>query len=167
MKRPPPTCCHPKAPAPGWMDRLRKQAGRVTQSRQRVLEALARLQRPSTPKEIAEAVTSGSCDLATVYRSVDLFESLGLVQRIDLGDGLARFEIADDDAHGHHHHHLVCRRCERIVQLDDCILADMEARLARHYGFTDITHRLEFFGVCADCGAPAKSAAPKRASRRR
>lgn len=133
------------------MERLRSQAGRVTRSRRGVLEALARLRRPSTPRQIVDAVTEGSCDLATVYRSMALFEKLGLVHRIDLGDGLARFEIADDDPHGHHHHHLVCRECERIIQLDDCILAEMETRLSRHYGFHDITHRLEFFGVCPDC----------------
>lgn len=96
-----------------------------------------------------------------------LFEHLGLVRRIDLGDGLARFEIADNDPDGHHHHHLVCRRCERIVQLDDCILADMESRLSRHYGFQEITHRLEFFGVCPDCQRVRTRAAGSKEGRDR
>lgn len=145
------------------MARLRSQAGRVTRSRRGVLEALARLRRPSTPRQIVDAVTEGSCDLATVYRSMALFEKLGLVHRIDLGDGLARFEIADNHPGGHHHHHLVCRQCERIVQLDDCILAEMEARLSRHYGFQAITHRLEFFGICPDCQrGRARDAGSKR-----
>jgi Fur family ferric uptake transcriptional regulator len=152
------------------MERLRSQAGRVTRSRRGVIEALVRLQRPSTPREIADAVGEGSCDLATVYRSMALFEKLGMVHRIDLGDGLARFEIADNDPHGHHHHHLVCRECERIIQLDDCILAEMETRLSRHYGFKQITHRLEFFGVCPDCQRvrpPAGGAQRTRARRPR
>ncbi len=133
------------------MERLRSQAGRVTQSRQTVLEALRQLHRPSTPKQIAEATGRQGCDLATVYRSMALFERMGLVHRIDLGDGLARFEIADADPHGHHHHHLVCRQCDRIVKLDDCILAEVQSQLARDHGFENITHRLEFFGTCPVC----------------
>ncbi len=133
------------------MDRLRREAGRVTRSRRVVLEALGRLQRPSTPRQIAEAVGGERCDLVTVYRSLKLFERLGLVQRIELGDGLARFEIADDDVHGHHHHHLVCRECNRIVRLEMCILADVERALSRRYGYAEIGHRLEFFGTCPDC----------------
>ncbi len=158
------SCCSHKTPDHEWMARVRGRAGRVTQSRRRVLDALAKLRRPSTPREIADAVASGGCDLATVYRSMALFEQLGLVHRIDLGDGLARFEIADDDPHGHHHHHLVCRQCHRIVELADCILAEMESRLATHYGFHAISHRLEFFGTCPDCQArPAKRPRQKKA----
>ncbi|MFM1942345.1 MAG: hypothetical protein RI897_1327 [Verrucomicrobiota bacterium] len=132
------------------MDRLRQQAGRVTSSRRAVLEALVRLARPSTPKEIAAAVLDASCDLATVYRSMKLFESMGLVHRIDLSDGASRFELADDNTQGHHHH-LICRQCERIIKLDDCILDELQQTLQRQFGFTQIEHRLEFFGICPDC----------------
>jgi Fe2+ or Zn2+ uptake regulation protein len=151
-------CCSQHTPAPEWMDRLRGQAGRVTRSRREVLETLQRLRRPSTPKQILDAVAHGGCDLATVYRSMALFEGMGLVRRVDFGDGLARFEIADADPNGHHHHHLVCRACGLIVRLDDCILAEMDARLAGRYGFTEITHRLEFFGVCPKCVPTGKQA---------
>lgn len=98
---------------------------------------------------------------------MSLFERLGLVHRIDLGDGLARFEIADDDPTGHQHHHLLCNHCDRIVKLDDCVLAEVEAELARRYGYTGIKHRLEFFGTCPDCqgrGAPRSSSRDRDAS---
>ncbi len=133
------------------MDRLRDGAGRVTRSRRMVLDALARLRRPSTPKQIAGQLSGGRCDLATVYRTLALFEDMGIVRRVEFGDRQARFELADSDPDGHHHHHLVCRQCERIVKLDDCILAKLEARIAREFGFADVSHRLEFFGVCPDC----------------
>lgn len=148
------------------MERLRSQAGRVTQSRQVVLDALVQLQRPSTPKDIAQAVGERACDLATVYRSMALFERMGLVHRIDLGDGLARFEIADDDPQGHHHHHLLCRHCNRIVKLDVCVLAEVESALTRHYGYTDIKHRLEFFGVCPDCQSARRDSAKGKKMRK-
>jgi len=133
-------CCSQHAPVPDWMERLRSQAGRVTRSRRVVLETLEQLRRPSTPKEIEDAASEGG----------------GLVRRVDFGDGLARFEIADADPNGHHHHHLVCRACGRIVRLDDCILAEMDARLADRYGFKQISHRLEFFGICPKCTPAVK-----------
>jgi len=151
MNRHPDDCGHCPEPPSRWKERIRGQAGRVTRSRQVVLDALLRLRRPSTPKQIAEAVGTKACDLATVYRSVTLFEQMGLVHRIDLGDGLARFEIADDDPTGHQHHHLLCRHCSRIVKLDDCVLGEVEDALARRYGYVHIKHRLEFFGVCPEC----------------
>ncbi|MGA1236283.1 MAG: Fur family transcriptional regulator [Limisphaerales bacterium] len=151
MPRNQPRCCQSHPPSSQWMDRLRQQAGRVTSSRRAVLEALVRLARPSTPKEIAAAVQDANCDLATVYRSMKLFESMGLVHRIDLSDGASRFELADDNTQGHHHHHLICRQCERIIKLDDCILDELQQTLHLQYGFTQIQHRLEFFGTCPDC----------------
>lgn len=161
MKDCSPSGCTYDHPVPEWKDRLRGQAGRVTRSRQMVLDTLRRLQRPTTPKQIAEALPKASCDLATVYRSLTLFEEMGVVRRVDFGDRQARFEIADADPDGHHHHHLVCRECERIVKLDDCILADLEARLAREHGFVEIMHRLEFFGVCSTCQEARKRRRPR------
>lgn len=145
------SCCLHHSPLLQWKERIRGQAGRVTRSRQIILEALLRLRRPSTPKQIAEAVGTRALDLATVYRCLTVFEQMGLVRRIDFGDGLARFEIADDDATGHQHHHLLCRHCDRIVRLDNCVLGEEEASLARRYGFVEIKHHLEFFGICPAC----------------
>ncbi|HOW65469.1 MAG TPA: transcriptional repressor [Candidatus Paceibacterota bacterium] len=152
--------CHHRSPPSQWQELIRRQAGRVTRTRQLLLEALLRLRCPSTPKQIAEAVGRRTCDLATVYRCMTLFEQMGLVHRVDFGDGLARFEIADDDPSGHHHHHLLCRQCDRIVKLDDCILGEVESSLASHYGFVEIQHRLEFFGICPDCQQARRRPSP-------
>jgi Fur family ferric uptake transcriptional regulator len=134
-----------------WKASVRQGAGRVTRSREEILEILRQRQRPWTPQEILGVLAPKRCDLATVYRTLTRFEELGLVQRVDLGDGRARFEIAEDQPGGHHHHHLVCRDCSQILEIDDCIPADLEARVARQHGFRDVTHRLEFFGICPKC----------------
>lgn len=154
------TGCLYRSPTSQWKERIRGQAGRVTRSRQVILDALLRLRCPSTPKQIAQAIGTRTCDLATVYRCMSLFEQMGLVHRIDFGDGLARFEIADDDPTGHQHHHLLCRQCDRIVKLDDCVLEEVESSLARRYGYVEIKHRLEFFGVCPDCQQARNRPAP-------
>jgi Fe2+ or Zn2+ uptake regulation protein len=134
-----------------WKRSLRRQSGRVTRSRQSILELLRQKVRPFTPQEIASALGPQLCDLATIYRTLDRFEKLALIQRVDLGDGRARFEIADDQPGGHHHHHLVCRRCSLIVEIEDCIPAGLESRVASHHGFQEVSHKLEFFGLCPKC----------------
>lgn len=129
---------------------LRRQARRLTGPRQAILRLLASARRPLSSKELHEALPRGFCDVVTVYRSLQLLEKLRAVQRYDLGDGVARYRLlpAGDDGH---HHHLVCRACSRVVELDHCILGELEARLARESGYTELTHRLQFFGVCPAC----------------
>jgi Fe2+ or Zn2+ uptake regulation protein len=52
------------------------------------------------------------------------------------------------------------------VKLDDCVLAEVESALARHYGYADIKHRLEFFGVCPDCQSASDQPAKGKRTRR-
>jgi Fur family ferric uptake transcriptional regulator len=142
-------------PAPRLADltgRLRRQARKVTAPRQAILEVLRRQPRPLSNKEIFAALPSGAVDLATVYRCLHLLERLGMVKRFDFGDGVARFELLREGDDGHHHH-LICRRCAVVVELEECFGAEVERTLAAASGFTQITHTLEFFGVCPRCQA--------------
>ncbi len=130
--------------------RLRGQSRRLTGPRQAILRVLAEAGRPLSSKEIHEALPGGFCDVVTVYRSLHLLEGLGAVQRFDLGDGVARYRILTEGDDGHHHH-LVCRHCWAVVEMDQCILGELQARLARDTGFSALTHRLQFFGTCPAC----------------
>ncbi len=132
-------------------ERLYRQARRWTGPRQAILKFLERARRPLSSKEIHAGLGESECDLATVYRCLHLLEKLELVERFDLGDGVARYELRR--THGpNHHHHLVCRRCARVIELDDqCGLREFEQRLSARSGFTHLTHRLEFFGLCPAC----------------
>jgi Fur family transcriptional regulator, ferric uptake regulator len=130
-------------------DELRRNARKLTGPRKALLEALQRQDHPVTIKEITARLKTG-CDLTTIYRSMHLLETLGLVKRFDFGDGIARFELVqqgEDD----HHHHLICTGCSRVVEIEDCFPEELEERIARGNGFASITHRLEFFGVCPEC----------------
>ena len=130
---------------------LRHRSRRVTGARQAIIEALRKERRPMTVREISEALRGARCDLVTVYRSMRMLEELKLVQRFDFGDGVARFELIGEHGHGHHHHHLVCKRCTRIVEIEDCFPEELERSIASRNGFKSVTHRLEFFGVCPEC----------------
>jgi Fur family ferric uptake transcriptional regulator len=135
---------------PDLTARLRRQSRKVTASRQAILEVLRSHDHPLSIKEIFAALPTGDCDLATVYRSMHLLESMSIVKRYDLGDGAARFELLREGDDGHHHH-LVCTRCAGVVELDDCFLRELEEDLSARSGFKSVTHRLEFFGICPGC----------------
>ncbi len=139
-----------KPELPQLAARLKRQSRKLTHPREAVLSVLRRQAHPMAIKEIFASLPEGQCDLATVYRSMHLLERMGIVKRYDLGDGIARFELLPDGDDGHHHH-LVCTRCSGVVEIDGCAMSELEKRLAEQNGFTAVTHRLEFFGICPDC----------------
>ena len=130
--------------------RLRRQARKITGPRQAILSLLRARPHPLTSREIFAALPRGFCDLATVYRAMHLLEEMGMVKRFDFGDGAARFELVGEGDDGHHHH-LVCRKCSEVVELEECLPAEMEKRIAARSGFSAVSHKLEFFGICPEC----------------
>lgn len=140
----------PRPELPILTDRLRRKSRKITGPRQAILDVLRRHSHPLSNKEIFQALPGGYCDLATVYRSMHLLESMGMVKRFDLGDGSARFELLVEGDDGHHHH-LVCTRCSDVIELEECFLRELEERIAARNGFEAVTHRLEFFGICPQC----------------
>ena len=131
-------------------DQLRRSSRKITGPRQAILEVLRRHQHPLTSKEIHSGLGKEECDLATVYRNLKTLEEMRMVVRVDFGDGIARFELADGGSVDHHHH-LICTGCSRVVELTECLPSQLEEQIAERYGFTQVTHRLEFFGLCARC----------------
>ena len=143
------THCH-RERLPELTERLRGESRRVTGPRQAILHLLGESPHPLTSKEIFFRLPDRGCNLATIYRSLHLLESLGIVKRYDFGDGTARFELAAG-GHEDHHHHLICRGCSRVVEIEDCFPPELERQIARQHGFKAVTHKLEFFGLCPQC----------------
>lgn len=131
-------------------ERLRRKDCKITGPRRAILRVLADQSRPLSSQEIFRRLPKGEGDLATVYRSIQLLERLEMVKRFNLGDGVARFALLDERHHGHQHH-LVCTRCASMVEIGDCIVRELEERVAARSKFKAVTHRLEFFGVCPAC----------------
>jgi Fur family ferric uptake transcriptional regulator len=86
---------------------------------------------------------------ATIFRALELFVELHLVERLDLPSGEHAY-VACEPAH---HHHVVCSRCGRSVEVEDFGMTDVTREVARRTGFRIERHRLELFGVCPDCSA--------------
>jgi Fur family transcriptional regulator, ferric uptake regulator len=100
---------------------------------------------------------------ATVYRTVRLLRECGLAAERHFHDGEARFENVEEE---HHHDHLICERCGRIVEFANDTIERLQEQVAQKLGFVITRHKMELYGVCAECraGRVARSAA-KRESR--
>lgn len=148
------TCAHQhtekKQELASLTGRLRREARKITGPRAAILEILRHHPHPLTNKEIFAELPKGGCDLATIYRAMQMLEKLGMVKRFDFGDGAARFELVGEGDDGHHHH-LVCIKCAEVVEIAECFPGDIERRIAAANGFKAVTHKLEFFGLCPDC----------------
>ncbi|MBW7457231.1 Fur family transcriptional regulator [Paenibacillus sepulcri] len=88
--------------------------------------------------------------LATVYRTLELLNELDIVEKINFGDGVARFDLRSKD-HEHMHHHLLCSECGGVKEIKDDWLQELEERLEKEFGFTVSDHRLEFTGIYKKC----------------
>jgi Fur family ferric uptake transcriptional regulator len=144
------THSHKRQEMSALKNRLRRQSRKITGPRAAILEILRQHPHPLTNKEILAAMPAGSCDLATIYRSMHLLEEMGMVKRFDFGDGAARFELITEGDDGHHHH-LICTQCSEVVEIEECFPIEIERRIAAANGFKSVTHKLEFFGICPDC----------------
>ncbi|GIP15215.1 transcriptional repressor [Paenibacillus montaniterrae] len=96
-------------------------------------------------KEIAPEI-----GLATVYRTLELLTDLHIVEKLNFGDGVARYDLRGDTNH-HHHHHLICVQCGVVSEIKDDWLLPLEERLQAQFGFETLDHRLDFHGICKNC----------------
>ncbi|WP_425053686.1 Fur family transcriptional regulator [Psychromarinibacter sp. S121] len=81
--------------------------------------------------------------LATVYRTVKLFEEAGIVEKLEFGDGRARYEDADRE----HHDHLIDIHSGEVIEFCDPEIEALQAKIAEKLGFELRGHRLELYGV--------------------
>jgi Fur family ferric uptake transcriptional regulator len=88
-----------------------------------------------------------SVGLATVYRTLGMMAAQGEVDTLVRPDGETLYRRCSD----RHHHHLVCRRCGRTVEVAGPGVESWAQAVAEEHGFTDVSHTLELFGLCAQC----------------
>lgn len=88
--------------------------------------------------------------LATVYRTLELLSELHVVEKMNFGDGVARYDLRNDSTH-HHHHHIICVQCGSVEEIMDDWLGPLEERLEQEYQFKVLDHRLDFQGICRNC----------------
>ena len=129
-----------------------------TQSRRAVIAALCETSGHASP---ADLLASGrhyhaNLGLVTVYRTLDILLSLGLVRKLHMEDGCHTY-VRASHAHGHH---VICQRCERVLEFEGCDIGHVVAAVEAQTGFKVSGHWLEMFGLCPSCQAAMAAAKP-------
>lgn len=134
------------------LDSLRGEGMRITRSRRNLLDVLFQAERPLSLQELqdrAAAMEGDAPDYATVFRMMTLLEKLHIVHKVNLQRSCSYYELHDP---AKHYDHVVCRNCGKVVVLDvPCLLGEAEQMIADRYGFSNLSHSLEFFGFCSEC----------------
>ena len=91
---------------------------------------------------------------ATVYRTLKLLTECGVANERRFGDGLTRYELADDASH---HDHLICLDCGDITEFEEPHIEELQEGIARKYGFELRSHKHELYGVCPRCQVKRRS----------
>jgi Fur family ferric uptake transcriptional regulator len=137
-----------------WADvaltRLRGAGLRRGGARRAVVDYLAAQDCCLSALEIHDGIraSGGAVGVASVYRALDTLVELRLVQRVDVGDGVARFEPVGG---GHHHHHLVCDDCGKVEPFSDEPLERALAGAANRLGYALGQHEVVLRGACGSC----------------
>ena len=121
---------------------------RITEQRRVIARVLSDSEdHPDVEKlyERASAIDPG-ISIATVYRTVRLFEEAGILDRHDFGDGRARYEAAPEA----HHDHLIDVETGKVIEFVDPELEALQRQIAEKLGFRLVDHRMELYGVKLD-----------------
>ena len=136
-------------------DYMAKHGLRSTEQRRLVTEMFFATTEHLSIEELLDRVRleEPKIGYATVYRPLKLLKECGLAFERHFGDGVSRYEVAWADEH---HDHLICIECEKIIEFEDDAIEDLQHKVAAKLGFKLVRHKLELYGVCADCQAKAQ-----------
>jgi len=138
--------------------RIHHAGMRITKPRVAIIESLLRHNGPISIEHIHQEMGHDVCDLVTVYRCLAAFESLDMVRRSYLHNGTCLYEVTLGKQR---HYHIICKECGRTEHVDYFPVEGM-VRMLTDRGYTQVSHVVEFFGVCPTCqqSAPARNTAP-------
>ena len=130
---------------------LKEGGHRAGGARGAVVSLLGRQHCCLSAHEISQDLHESGSDvgIASVYRALELLHGMGLVQRVELGEGTARYEPVVPG--GEHHHHAVCEKCGRVTPFEDERLERQLERLAGQLKHSMRGHDLTIRGECSRC----------------
>lgn len=132
---------------------LKEKGYKLTPQRRAIVDIIIRNQGSHLTTEELYDLVKVECPeigLATVYRTVQLLEELGVVSKLDLNDGCYRYELVHD-TENHHHHHLICSNCGKVIEVEGDLLEVLEHEIESKYKFKIKNHSVKFYGFCSEC----------------
>ncbi|TJX16314.1 transcriptional repressor [Tissierella creatinini] len=132
---------------------LQKEGYKLTNQRKVILNAMYENRHEHLSSEDLHHIISKEnpeLGIATVYRTLQLFERLNIVYKINFGDGLGRYELNLGEEN-HHHHHLICLECGKVREVKLDLLESLEGEIEKEGNFKIIDHNVKFYGYCDEC----------------
>ncbi len=132
---------------------LKAKGHKLTQVRRLIITLLITTKDPLAAADIQQSLEElgETVNKTTVYREILFLKEKGFIRQVQFEDEKIRYEAA----RGFHHHHLVCTNCDRVDDVDSVLmestLKEMQSLFKNHKSFSNITHNLEFFGLCNSC----------------
>jgi Fur family ferric uptake transcriptional regulator len=126
-----------------------KHGYKNTKPRQAISDILENTGVPVSAEDIYNSLVKKAIkiNLSTVYRSLELLESFGVVNKTVISDGRALFELTKD----HHTHQMICTKCNKMIPVELCPLTDIQKQIEKSTEFQVTGHRIEIFGICSEC----------------
>lgn len=127
---------------------------RITPQRKAILEILYNcrehhLDAENIYKLLTAKDNNKKIGLATVYRTMELFERIGIVSRLSMENSATRYELVMYDKLMHHH--LICLKCGRVEEIDDRITEEFKNRVLEDKGFEIADKSMKIYGYCSSC----------------
>ncbi|NWF92558.1 MAG: transcriptional repressor [Syntrophaceae bacterium] len=128
---------------------FREKKFRLSHPRLLIYQELSSAEKPLSPQELYQKLLKKKrrIGLTSVYRSLDLFESMGIVFKAVNGSSVKYKACESED----HHHHIVCKLCGRVAELDFCDISSWSEKVRESTGFEVTDHQLNFYGYCKAC----------------
>jgi Fur family ferric uptake transcriptional regulator len=122
---------------------------RLSHPRFLIYQELSNASIPLSPQELYQSLLKKQkkIGLTSIYRSLDLFESLGMVFKIINGSSV-KYKLCEIEDH---HHHIICKTCGDVVELNFCDISDWSKKVTESTGYQVTDHQLNFYGFCKTC----------------
>jgi Fur family ferric uptake transcriptional regulator len=132
---------------------LAEKGYRLTPQREAVLNVIMEWKDAHLAAEEVHRKAKEKCrgiGIATVYRTLEIFEALDIVHKLQFGEERALYEF-NPGYHRHCHHHIICLGCGEILEFNKDLLNDIEEAVACETGFLIVNHALAVYGYCLQC----------------
>ncbi|MDI3477247.1 MAG: Fur family transcriptional regulator, ferric uptake regulator [Thermoanaerobacterium sp.] len=131
---------------------LKQKGFKLTTQRRAILDVIIEnREKHLSSEEIYDLVKEKypEIGLATVYRTLQLFDELGVIYKLNFDDGRSRYELYHNE--DHQHHHLICLKCGSVIEMEEDLLENLEDAIENTKNFQIVDHNVKFFGYCSKC----------------
>ncbi len=133
--------------------KLKEKGYKLTPQRRAILGVILESEGEHlSAEEIYDSVRHKCPDigLATIYRNMQMFEEAGIVYKHNFDEIRSRYELNHHNEF-HRHHHLICIGCNKVIEVEEDLLDQLESEIEEKYNFEINNHNVTFFGYCEKC----------------